>query len=76
MGALFLPFSSLPFLPSQPAIAQGTIVMLLFFFYNAELSDLMVPFSVRFHSANRLYLPLLSHELFQGLAETGYCICE
>lgn len=26
VGALFLPFSFLPFLPSQPVIAQGTVV--------------------------------------------------
>lgn len=34
-----------------------------------ELSDLRVLLSVCFHSANRLFLPELSCELFQGLAE-------
>lgn len=69
VGALFLLFSSLPFLPSQPAVVQETVVMPFFKKKPTELSDLRVLLSVCFHSANRLFLPELSCELFQGLAE-------
>lgn len=34
-----------------------------FFFYNARLSDLFLPLSDCFRSANRLYPPVVSHEL-------------
>lgn len=54
MDAVFLPFSSLPFLPPQPAIAQGTVTLFL-------------PLGDRFHSADRLCVPGLMHQLSSWL---------